>query len=292
MDMERAAPPILSGPVVQEERLPGVESGFTLDRGDSSRLGGQPVEPQAFRAALASLMAEDAPAAVRLSAAQRDRIMQHVRAFGQRVRAQRGGTEQGRGPQADRGRRGIERGVRPNREQGDRRGEQRREINDSRPAEPRATRPASRAASQPQDRARMMRGMADLQHRVWAELSEAQQKHVGKQLEAHRAERNEQREGQMRERYRKEYAERFEKSERRRSIGQDREGLDRDILEFIQELPEPARERLQRRLSQLSESRRIAYIERLQKMSSEEREQLAGRLSERRGRMRSDRESR
>ncbi|MEO1278666.1 MAG: hypothetical protein AAFV77_06910 [Planctomycetota bacterium] len=208
--------PLLAGPQVQEERLPGVESGFTMVRGESARMGGQPVPPQAFRAALSSLMAEDAPMTVRLSPEQRERIMAHVREFESKARGlrDRGSRGQRRAASEQDRRSGVEDRAAKRRDAGrqapetveeGRRG--RRGQSDARPED---------AMASGEQRAVMARAMADLQHRIWAELSSAQQAHVGTQIEEYRARAEEQRAGQLRERYRKEIGQRFDEAEQQR----------------------------------------------------------------------------
>ena len=285
--MDRDARPMLAGPEVREQRLPGVESGFTMDRGETARMGGQPVSPRAFRTALSSLMVEDAPVEIRLSSEQRERIMSHVRGFESRARAVREGLSR------DRDRRTPDRrGRAEDRDRGERQAQaQRRTPRSPENAQgPRGeqARPRDRAAMASDDgRAAMARAMADLQHRVWAELSAAQQAHVGTRLEAHRARMDEERESQMRERYRKEIGERFQEVDERRG------GIDRrrqtdapdgagspSITELLSERPESVRQGLSRQLEAMPEERRAGLLERIRAMSPEQRQRLVQRLSQ------------
>ncbi|NRA58304.1 MAG: hypothetical protein HRU13_09360, partial [Phycisphaerales bacterium] len=279
--------PLLAGPQVQEERLPGVESGFTMERGESARMGGQPVPPQAFRAALSSLMAEDAPMTVRISPEQRERIMAHVREFESKARGlrDRGSRGQRRAASEQDRRAGVEDRAAKRRDAGrqapeaveeGRRG--RRGQSDARPED---------AMASGEQRAVMARAMADLQHRIWAELSSAQQAHVGTQIEEYRARAEEQRAGQLRERYRKEIGQRFDEAEQQRGGAarqRDRGGVNEGEVDsfgtLLADLPEPVRDRVSRRLENLSEERRAALLERIRNMSPEQRQRLVQRLTQ------------
>ncbi len=279
--------PLLAGPQVQEERLPGVESGFTMERGESARMGGQPVPPQAFRAVLSSLMAEDAPMTVRISPEQRERIMAHVREFESKARGLRDGGSRGQrraASEQDR-RSGVDDRAAKRRDAGrqlpeaveeGRRG--RRGQSDARPED---------AMASDEQRAVMARAMADLQHRIWAELSSAQQAHVGTQIEEYRARAEEQRAGQLRERYRKEIGQRFDEAEQQRGGAprqRDRGGFNEGEVDsfgtLLADLPEPVRDRVSRRLENLSEERRAALLERIRNMSPEQRQRLVQRLTQ------------
>ncbi|MEQ8843881.1 MAG: hypothetical protein RIB58_03420 [Phycisphaerales bacterium] len=316
--------PMLAGPQVRDQRLPGVESGFTMDRGEQGRMAGQPVPPQAFRRAMASLMAEDAPLEIRLSPEQRERIMAHVQAFEEQSQRFRGQQDQARGqrarPEGERGR-GEDRRPDADRQrpqrfdppmpQGERRERRldpenaprqggpegqtpRGERGQDAPRRPGAERGPNRGPQQggmdPQ-RARqgMMRAMADLQHRVWSELSASQQAHVSKALDEYRAQADEQRMGQMRERYRREIGQRFEemegqrpqrRPERRAEGSQDAPSTAdaQELRRWFESLPEDVRRRVQERVSSMPEERRQALIERAASMSPDERARLVRRI--------------
>ena len=292
---QRPERPMLGGPKVRDERLPGVESGFSSGGEDMRRAAGQPVPPQVFRRAMADLMAEDAPLEIRLSPEQRERISGHVRAFEERMRAANGSVQRGQGARGgDRPRpEGMQRPEgRPasNGPEGrPARGQQGPEGRRPQPDMPTDAGPAREGrgpraeGGQQPDRAAMAREMAGLQQRVWAELSAAQQAHVGKAIESWRKQADEQRMGQMQERYRRDIGQRFEdmdgqRPERGPSTDQAETGGPEELRRWFSQLPEEVRQRVQQRLEAMPAERREALNARAQGMSPEERRQLVRRL--------------
>lgn len=281
--------PILSGPQVREQRMPGVESGFSAGAQEGRRGAAAFVPPQVFRKVLAELMAEDAPVAIRLSAEQRERIIGHARAF-ERETGRKLDRAGGRDRDALPG--GERRSARPDAMEGDRR----RPTPPARNADrqPRPEQPSRRGpgmADNPQpdqsdrsERARpdrqadqrrgVMRAVAQLQNRVWAELSAAQQAHVSEAIEAWRATRSEQQLDHMRDRYRREIGARFDQMEADRPTAAGAS----DLRAWLAGLPADAQQRARQRLAAMPEERRRALLERLATMSPEALERLRQRL--------------
>lgn len=297
-DSDRGAPeaqpdrPILTGPQVRERRMPGVESGFS-DGAQEGRqaMGSMTLPPQVFRRAMGELMSEQAPVEIRLSAEQRERIAAHVRAFEQAVG--RGARQADRGGQRDTGDGARQRqGVRADRAtRGERRpATQRQERNEGAPMTDRARPDRREAPTGDQRRAqnnRSMRAMAQLQNRVWAELSAAQQQHMQEAIKEWRATQSEQQLDRMRERYRKDIGARFDEMEgQRRRTGVRGPALDGaeggadapSLEEWITALPEDVQRRVRQRLSNVPQERLDALKERWASTSPEARERLRGRL--------------
>lgn len=306
---DRQERPMLSGPRVRDERMPGVESGFSAGGGEAGRGANQPVPPQVFREAMATLMAEDAPLEIRLSPEQRERIGEHLKAFEARMREARG--QNGRGARPEGGRRGPQTDARPggqDRQRGERqerperpeRGAGRQAQGDRPQAQgdrptrgdqpgmrpERAERQADQRGGAGMDRGAIAKELAGVQQRVWAELSAAQQAHVGKAIEAWRQEADQQRMGQMQERYRREFGERFEQMEgqqgRRPETDRratDRQGGDhKELRRWFSELPEDVQRQVHDRLGAMPQERRDAVVARAMEMAPEQREQLVRRL--------------
>ncbi|MEQ8316814.1 MAG: hypothetical protein RIE77_13145 [Phycisphaerales bacterium] len=280
--------PILTGPEVRERRMPGVETGFSDGAQQGRQAMGSMLPPQVFRRVMGELMSEEAPVEIRVSAEQRERISAHVRAFEQAVRrgdrsndraGQRSGKEQDRRRPSDR----ADRAARDER----RATPQRRVRDQDAPMTDRA-RPDQRegAASdrRPSRNNRTMRAMAQLQNRVWAELSVAQQQHVHKAMEAWRATQSKEQLDRMRERYRKDIGARFDEMEGQRrptdARGPARDGaVDAPGLEqWIATLPDGAQRRVRERLSNVPQERLDALKERWAGMSPESRQRLRDRL--------------
>lgn len=293
---QRPERPMLGGPKVRDERLPGVESGFSTGGEDMRRAAGQPVPPQVFRRALGELMAEDAPLEIRLSPEQRERIGGHVRAFEERMRQAGGPGPRGNVTQQDQQPR-PDRGQRPEGRQGGEGPEGRPARSQPRPEGRRAQpdMPSDRGAAQQgdrgpraergqqPDRGAMAREMAGLQQRVWAELSAAQQAHVSASIDAWRKQADEQRMGQMQERYRRDIGQRFEEMDGQRPQGDVRRGPSasggpEELRRWFSQLPEQVRQRVQQRLEAMPAERREALVARAQEMSPEQRQQLVRRL--------------
>lgn len=291
---ERQQRPVLSGPQVRDERLPGVESGFSAGGGEAGRGANQPVPPHVFREAMDGLMAADAPLEIRLSPEQRERIGGHLKAFETRMREARG--QNGRGVSPEGGRRGLQTDAQPGGQ------DRQRHEHAERPDRPErgAGRPGQGDRPQGEgdpgerrsggrggpgmDRGTMGRELAGVQQRVWAELSAAQQAHVGKVIEAWRAEADQRRMGQMQERYRRELGERFEQMEGQQGGHSGADGPERragdheDLRRWFSQLPEDVQRRVHERLGAMPQERRDAVIARAMEMTSEQRAQLVRRL--------------
>lgn len=303
---QQAERPTLSGPRVREQRVPGTESGFSADAESGTRKTGQPVPAQVFRKAIGELMAENAPLAIRLSTEQRERISAHVRAFEQKLRNERGqtaGQQRGRQdrptdrrePQTDsrqdRDRPQMDR-PQPDRRVTDRRPTDRRQTD--RPQVDRQPPKQGEASqdAQPRDkrtavRSEMAKALAGLQTRIWAELSAAQQAHVGKAIDASRAQAADERMGQVRERYRREIGARFNEMEedrpqrtRRGSQAGAEDSDDRatGLRQWFSRLPEDVQQRVHERLESMPAERREALVARALEASPEQRSQLVRRL--------------
>ncbi|MEQ9095025.1 MAG: hypothetical protein RIE32_02045 [Phycisphaerales bacterium] len=298
--------PVLSGPQVRERRMPGIESGFSQGAQEGRRAANAFVPPQIFRRVLGELMAEDAPLEIRLSAEQRERIANHVRAFereaggGERAgnrRQGRPGINDGQPPRRRRldgdamtdrpqrparpmaGEGGDERPQRPAREG---RGQRGAPIDGNRPG---IERREGAGRTGEAARARNVRAVAQLQHRVWAELSAAQQHHVHEAIEAWRADQSEQQMDRMRERYRREIGNRFDEMGERPARDVDRRGAAggqdsgaSELRRWLSELPEDMQRRVRQRLELVPQERRAALAERFAGMSPEARQQLLERL--------------
>ena len=304
---QRAGRPMLSGPQVRDERLPGVESGFSSGGEDMRRSAGQPVPPQVFQRALRSLMAEDAPIEIRLSPEQRERITAHVRAFEQRMGATRRDGQRSRpqidqapGKRADRApgsvtdrrpQRDAGQAERPARQGTDRAGQRRTQRPERQGARgdgssggpDRAAERQGRGGPAGQDRRAMARELAGVQQKVWAELSAAQQAHIGKAIEAWRQQADEQRMGQMQERYRRDIGQRFQEMDGQRQRRQGdgdraRDGMPADLGDWFAQLPDDVRQRVEERLAAIPQERREALLARARGMEPEQRRQLIRRL--------------
>lgn len=314
--------PMLSGPRVREQRVPGTESGFSAGAEGGARMGATMVPPQVFRGAIAALMAEDAPLEIRLSPEQRERIAAHVRAFEDRMRAERpaGPAQQG-GPRTGPSRPTDRADARPDarREPAAANQDQRARGDRPRPQEPRAPqgqeprgdrRPAARQnadgpqamqdqrpqrdagparTERPADRGNARQAVTDVQTRIWAELSAAQQAHVAKAIESWRGEQDSQQRDQMRERYRREIGARFEQMEGDRARPTDRPtdrardgaqpgGGASDVRQWVSTLPEDVQRRVKERLQSMPAERREAVLQRIGEMSPEDRGRLVERL--------------
>ncbi len=258
--------PMLAGPKVREQRVPGVESGFSAQTGLGSRMGGQTVPPQVFRRAIGDLMAQDAPQEIRLSPEQRERITAHVRDFEKDIRQGRG--ERARPQPGREGKPGDRQMGEPDR----RPGRDRPKSNSPEPRSEREEKP------RPEDRAtreRTARAVAAVQTRVWAELSAAQQAHVAEAIEAWRADAADEQTDRRRDRYRREIGARFDAMDgerpRRSDRGDEPRGTDAD----------GGRTELRAQLSRLPEDARRRVLERVESMSDEQRAQFLRRLRQR-----------
>jgi hypothetical protein len=289
--------PMLSGPSVREQRVPGTESGFSAGAESMSPRKANAVPAEVFRKALAGLMAEDAPLEIRLSPEQRERISAHVRAM-------RGNTPEfpqrgpGGGPAAERGGPGGEQRARGPARDGAR---QRPAVEGERPQLPGPGMEQDRSGRPPADRPGAERGgdargpgreagrqnagraLAELQHRIWAELSAAQQAHVTKVIEEWQAKSAQERMGQMQERYRKEIGARFDEMQgdqpRRGQPGQAAGGGDRSpVREWFSSLPRETQRQVRERLGSMPAERREALIARVAEMTPEQRAGLVRRL--------------
>ncbi len=277
---------ILEGPQVRERRMPGIESGFSEGAQEGSRGMNAMLPPQVFRKVMGELMSEDAPLEIRFSAEQRERISAHVRAFEQATRrGARSGERSGAQDSADRrgGRRPSPDGMETQRERPQQRArDQREQMADreapERPQGQRRDRQGTRG-----DQRQNMRAMAQLQNRVWAELSASQQQHVKNAIESWQATQSEEQLNRMRERYRRDIGARFDEMEGQRRPAQDRRSGQADLApleSWISSLPEEAQQRVRTRLSQVPPERLEALVERLNAMSPEDRDRLRERLSQ------------
>lgn len=295
---ERPERPALQGPRVREQRVPGLEGGFS-DEAPEGAMARQVLPPEVFRRTLGSMMAQDAPIEIRLSAEQRERIAGHMRAFERAFGAQRpargpgqSGAGQSAGEGADRAR-----GPRPNRPMDAPqrpRGDADSDRPDARPGRPdqRRQAPEQRGQGQPA-RGAMAAAVGDLQKRVWAELSAAQQAHMTKAIHAWRAQADTQQMDQMHERYRREIGNRFGEMEGRGRAGQGGEqgegrpgrgegargeGGPADLRRWFSQLPEDVRERVRARLESMPAERREALVARAIEMTDDQRAQMVRRL--------------
>lgn len=299
--------PVLSGPRVREQRVPGTESGFSADAEASARKTGQPVPVQVFRKAIGQLMAEDAPLAIRLSPEQGERIRAHVRAFEEQMRGQRGSAaRQRRGaddrvtdrpsdrapdrraPRSDRASDGdrpqLDR-PQPDRDRPDRSRTDRPQTDrmQSDRAQPERDREAPQRSGRGANHGEMARALAGLQNQIWAELSAAQQAHVGKAIEAWRAQAAADRMGRTQERYRKEIGARFDEMESDRP--QRKEGNQAnpgggatELRQWFSQLPEDVQKRFRARMESMPAERREALVARAIEMSPQQRADLLRRL--------------
>ena len=286
-DQQEARPerPILTGPQVRERRMPGVESGFSEGAQERSRAMNAILPPQVFRKVMGELMSEEAPVDIRLSAEQRERITVHVRAFEQVTRREARPGERTRQDTADRrdGRRSGPEGMESRRQRPQERARDQGEATAD-PDTPERSRGERRNRQGTQgDQRQTIRAMAQLQNRVWAELSASQQQHIKKAIETWQATQSEEQLDRMRERYRKDIGTRFDEMEGGRRPGVDRGRAQADLapLEiWISSLPEDAQQRVRARLSQVSPERLAALVGRLEAMGPEARERLRERLSQ------------
>lgn len=272
--------PALAGPRVREHRMPGMASGFSASAGLGSRMGEPVVPARVFREVLQGLMAEDAPQVIRLSSEQRERITGHVRAFERDTRDARSDQARSHDPAA----RPVDRRVghaddgpgraRPREDRGPdamrpdmgRRGEIARGTRS-----PGADHRASRS-----ERERLTRSLGALQARVWAELSAAQQAHLGEAIEAWRTRADDEQAERARDRYRREIGARFDSMEGPR---RDRPGG--EVRERRRESDAEA-DRLAAVLSRLPKDAQQRLRARLESMSAEQREGVLARLADRR----------
>lgn len=292
---ERAERPALEGPRVREQRVPGQDGGFIA--GDNVvAMARQIVPPEVFRRAIGSIMAEDAPLEIRLSPEQRERIAGHVRAFEREFGGQ--GPAQARGQGTAR-----ERGQQPGRPQ-EAPGRQR--IAPDRPSGspdadrpgPRPERPAPQGGQRNQGQPAggpMVAAVADLQKRVWSELSAAQQAHVAKAIESWRTQADNQQMDRMRERFRGEIGARMGEMDgrgrddaaperpNRRPTAQGERGPQQaagpgELRRWFSQLPEDVRDRVRARLEAMPPERREALVARAIEMTDEQRAQMVRRL--------------
>ncbi|MEO1008895.1 MAG: hypothetical protein AAFX79_10020 [Planctomycetota bacterium] len=285
------APPLLSGPEVRDERLPGAESSFSEAPGAMSRYADRTVPPRAFRRALGELSAPDAPENIRLSGAQRDRIGGLVRAYEREVAEfRRTHADELRALRSAgrRGERGADGGDRPRPPRS--RAERSRPA-DAQPGEMEAPReaqrpgdraPARTAAGNPsapeglRERARELRAMmpspVDTQNKIWAELNDDQRAHLEAVLERFSAQRDQQAEQRDRERYRKQIGDRFAE------MPDAPAGDATELRRWFEAQPEDVRQRVRQRLEAIPAERREQLVQRLQQMSPEQRQRLLRRL--------------
>jgi hypothetical protein len=307
-------PPPLGGPEVVEQRIEGVESGFSSMMAPERMA--RPVPTSVFRRAIAELRGDQAPAGARLTDQQRERLRAIEREHGQALAAfRRKHAEEFRelreaigsqlasrvNPATDRGRRDdgrAEGSESPRSQRGDpdRRGTT--EDRDGMRGEPveDAQRPiwledlteAQRGAiARPGELRALGPGPEAVQTRIWAELTEAQQAHVQSRINGHRARVAEQRQTAYVERM----AARRAASDRGEDAGRgDRPASRRpaqvapeiapELRETLEALPAPMRQRL----AQLPPERREQILQRLLRAPIEERARILRRLQQDRAR--------
>lgn len=271
--------PLLSGPEVEESRLPGVEQSMT---GSTDRLPGMSegdVPAAVFRRAIQELQGQDVPEGVRLTPDQAAAIARLQREHAQAVREfmadhqdeinqlrRRARTDAARAPREE-GPTDRRRPAQPDRRTTDRRpqgqegqGQEGREramsdmpeISDapqSRP-DPRDLRQRIQAIRQagPKD--------SDVQTRVWNVLTEPQQELVGERIQVYREEQ---------ERLRQErYMQRFIESRRKASPSDVRTPRQSDLPPELREFERTLPQRLRDRLGQLDSDQRVRLLKRLQ----------------------------
>lgn len=293
-------PPPLSGPPVTEERLPGVESGFSsMMAADRARMS-EPVPMNVFRRAVMELGGEDAGPDIRLSDEQTQRLRAIERAhresiaafrrehaeeieriredLGPRLAARLGDLRSGRPDRTDR----TDRTERPQADEPGAPPDMQRDA----PQRP-AQRPIQREDLTETQRnalaaATKLRAEAPgdqaLQTKIWAELTEPQQAHVQSRIDAFRAEAAERRQEAYAERI---MAQRQARTDRpitdQPDARADPDQLAPELREVFQSLPE----RMRGRLIMLPQERLERVLTRFASLTPEQRQQALQRLRER-----------
>lgn len=275
------AAPLLAGPPVEEARIPGVESSFSMMNGSRmARAADRSVPGRVFHRALRSLAGEDAPEDVRLKPDQVEAIRAHLRAFESERRAylreHADELAQIRSAIGDRPRAG--RGARDGGDAGER-----PQTPDTTKADtPEAADDGGRAQT-PDDerqaliaRARQLRRLApqaiEVQTKVWAELTDTQRAHLERLFEAWHAEQAEKMTRRDQERYAREIAQRMAQRDADQAADQG------ELRRWFASLPEETQRRLRQRLSAMPEERRRTLIGRLASLPADRREAILERL--------------
>ena len=308
--------PPLSGPPVTEERIPGVESGFSsMMAGDRARMT-EPVPMNVFRRAVMELAGEDVPADIRLSPEQTKRLRaterQHreaIAAFRREHAAEYEKIREDLGPRLAarlsdrrdaRDRRDRPGAQRPDQAQPDMRGQPAPPTD--RPPQPPIQRgdltETQRSALAAAARLRAQEPQAQaLQTKIWAALTEPQQARVQARIDAFRA--------QAAERRQQAYAERMAVqlrqsqtdrpitdraadrpiTDRAGAVRVDPQKLPPDLQEVFRSLPE----RMQNRLVLLPQQRLERILTRFGSLTPEQREEALQRIRQRASGAQSDR---
>ena len=184
---KNADPPVLKGPSVQDRNVPGAPGDFGMGPGAG---GGRAerVPPEVFREALGVLTAPDAPAAIRATSEQRDKIREFVEGFEQAARRFR--------------REHADEIAELRRAAGEVAGNARRRNAEARPAENEAPRMLTPEEQEARERARVKLRelmaaapkMEDVYTKAWAALSDAQRNAVEAKLDEWREKRAKERE--------------------------------------------------------------------------------------------------
>jgi len=304
-----AEPPPLSGPEVAEQRIEGVESGFS-----SMMAPGRMVEPvpmPVFRRAVGELGQNQAPDGAKLTQQQRDRLRAIHREHGRAVAAfRRQHAEEfrqireamgpqlaerldprtdrapRRGPAAGEGERRRRAEGRPDRDApGERDGMRGEPMHDRLPQRPISREDLTDAQRAAIARLRELRALAPgpeaLQTKVWAELTEAQRAHVQARIDEHRTRMAEQRQAAYVERM----AARRAADDPAAPAGPDRPvrraaevaaDLAPELRDTLESLPAPMRQRV----VQLPPQRLEQLLQRLSRLEPEERAQVLRRLQQ------------
>jgi hypothetical protein len=266
------AKPLLSGPDVEESRLPGVEQSMT---GSADRLPGMSegdVPAGVFRRAVQALQGEEVADGLRLTPDQAAEIARLQREHARAMREFMAEHQE----EINQLRRMARTSERTDRRQIDQRETDRRvtdrplrRATDQRPqggqAEPMSDAPQARM--DPRELRRRIQAIrqagpkdVDVQTRVWNVLDEAQQEFVGERIQVYREEQ---------ERLRQErYMQRFIESRRAesRSDAPPTSDLPPELREFERSLPQ----RLRDRLAQLDSDQRVRLLKRLQARAQEQ----------------------
>jgi len=247
--------PLLSGPKVEESRLPGIEETLTDTQTRMQGMGAEAVPSGVFRRAIESLRGQEAPEEVRLSQDQEDEIAALQRDHARALRAYLA-EHQDKIDELRRAARNIERQADPNQRRSNDRPERARR--------PESSEPMSDRASDPREIRRQIQALrqggpqeTDVQTRIWGVLAEAQRDAVEEQIDAYRA--------QLEKRRQERSMRRFMESRRSQNPASTTTTLDPDLAQFERSLPE----RLRQRLRNLEPEQRVRLLERLQSRSGQ-----------------------
>jgi len=277
------AAPLLAGPQVEEARIPGVESSFSMMKGSRmAQAADRSVPGRVFQRALRSLAGEDVPEDVRLKPDQVEAIRAHVRDFESQRRAYRrehaDELSRIRSAIGDRSRDG--RGARDGGAPGLRRQRPDAALADVSERPDNGDRAQTLSDDERQAliaRARQLRRSApqaiEVQTRVWAELTDAQRAHLERLFEAWHAEQAEKMTRRDQERYAREIAQRMAEREADQAADQS------ELRRWFASLPDETQRRVRQRLSAMPEERRRALVERVGSLPADRREAILERLA-------------